>query len=160
MEFLPHVYLDHRGNFVYAPRQWESRLQCNVVSHWLSAFTEWSFGHSDHGNGLWCDKYISGCHRLCLYFLLLRKGLLRTFRVRKREDGFGLYKQATISWNVLWHPQNQQAFLWIVFIVSRRSCKQNLWDWNSVLVNTSHGSYDIKKSLTRYWTYVCECKIW
>ena len=28
--------------FVYAPSQWETTLQYNVVSHWLGAFTKWS----------------------------------------------------------------------------------------------------------------------
>ena len=28
-----------RGHFVYAPSQGETTLQCNVVSHWLGAFT-------------------------------------------------------------------------------------------------------------------------
>ena len=27
----------HRDHFVYAPSQWETTLQCNVVSHWLGA---------------------------------------------------------------------------------------------------------------------------
>ena len=27
-------------NFVYAPCQWETTLQCNVVSHWLGAYTK------------------------------------------------------------------------------------------------------------------------
>ena len=31
-----------RESFVYAPSQWEMTLQCNVVSHWLGAYTEWS----------------------------------------------------------------------------------------------------------------------
>ena len=31
-----------RDNFLYAPSQWETTLQCNVVSHWLSAYTKWS----------------------------------------------------------------------------------------------------------------------
>ena len=31
-----------RDHFVYTPSQWETTLQCNVVSHWLGAFTEWS----------------------------------------------------------------------------------------------------------------------
>ena len=26
---------------MYAPSQWETTLQCNVVSHWLSAYTKW-----------------------------------------------------------------------------------------------------------------------
>ena len=31
-----------KDHFVYAPSQWETTLQCNVVSHWLGAYTEWS----------------------------------------------------------------------------------------------------------------------
>ena len=31
-----------RDNFLYAPSQWETTLQYNVVSHWLSAYTKWS----------------------------------------------------------------------------------------------------------------------
>ena len=27
---------------VYTPSQWETTLQCNVVSHWLGAYTNWS----------------------------------------------------------------------------------------------------------------------
>ena len=27
---------------MYAPNQWETTLQCNVVSHWLGTFTKWS----------------------------------------------------------------------------------------------------------------------
>ena len=29
-------------DFVYAPSQWGTTLQCNVVSHWLGAYTKWS----------------------------------------------------------------------------------------------------------------------
>ena len=28
----------HRDRFVYAPSQWETKLQCNVTSHWLGAY--------------------------------------------------------------------------------------------------------------------------
>ena len=31
----------HRDHFVYEPSQWEMTLQCNVISHWLGAFTKW-----------------------------------------------------------------------------------------------------------------------
>ena len=31
-----------RDHFVYAPSQWEATLPCNVVSHWLGAYTKWS----------------------------------------------------------------------------------------------------------------------
>ena len=29
----------YRDHFMYAPSQWETTLQCNVVSHWLGAYT-------------------------------------------------------------------------------------------------------------------------
>ena len=31
-----------RDYFVHAASQWETTLQCNVVSHWLAAYTKWS----------------------------------------------------------------------------------------------------------------------
>ena len=30
----------HRDHVVYADRQWEMTLQCNVVSHWLGAYIQ------------------------------------------------------------------------------------------------------------------------
>ena len=30
-----------RGRFVYASIQWETTLHCNVVSHWMGAYTKW-----------------------------------------------------------------------------------------------------------------------
>ena len=35
------VYRDH---FVYAPSQWQTILHCNVVCHWLGAYTKRSLG--------------------------------------------------------------------------------------------------------------------
>ena len=35
-----------RDHFVYAPSQWETTLQRNVVSHWLGAYTKWSLYES------------------------------------------------------------------------------------------------------------------
>ena len=39
-----------RDHFVNAPSQWETTLHCNVVSHWLGAFTKWSL----QSNTIWC----------------------------------------------------------------------------------------------------------
>ena len=36
------VPLHGRDHFVYPPSQWETTLHCNVVSHWLGAYTKWS----------------------------------------------------------------------------------------------------------------------
>ena len=30
-----------QGSFLYAPSQWDTTSQCNVVSHWLGAYIEW-----------------------------------------------------------------------------------------------------------------------
>ena len=40
---IPHFrYTPISDHFVNAPGQWETTLQCDVVSHWLDAFTKWS----------------------------------------------------------------------------------------------------------------------
>ena len=31
-----------QGSFLYAPRQWETMLYCNVTSHWLGIYIKWS----------------------------------------------------------------------------------------------------------------------
>ena len=52
-----------RDHFVYVPSQWETTLHCNVVSHWLGAYTERS---------LMCTSMwlcLHGVHRY-LYILL------------------------------------------------------------------------------------------
>ena len=45
--WLRHLWQGHeainiRDHFVYTPSQWEMTLQCNVISHWLDAYTRWS----------------------------------------------------------------------------------------------------------------------
>ena len=35
--YLPYIFRDH---FVYATSQWETTLQCSIVSHWIGAHTE------------------------------------------------------------------------------------------------------------------------
>ena len=41
------AYHSCRDNSVYAPSQWDTTLHCNVVSHWLGAFTNWSLQPSE-----------------------------------------------------------------------------------------------------------------
>ena len=31
-----------RYHFVYVPCQWETTLHCNIISHWLGAYTKWT----------------------------------------------------------------------------------------------------------------------
>ena len=40
--FIDMQLLSCRDHFVYAPSHWEMALQCNAISHWLGAYTEWS----------------------------------------------------------------------------------------------------------------------
>ena len=41
--FLQIAHKTHcTDHYVYASSQWEMALHCNAVSHWLSAYTEWS----------------------------------------------------------------------------------------------------------------------
>ena len=35
-------HVTSRDHFVNAPSQWEMTLHCNLVSHWLGAYTKWS----------------------------------------------------------------------------------------------------------------------
>ena len=37
-----HFQCDNRAHSGYELSQWETTLQCNVVSHWLRPYTEWS----------------------------------------------------------------------------------------------------------------------
>ena len=38
---IGHLLYVCRDHFVNAPNQWETTLHCNVVSHWLGAYTKW-----------------------------------------------------------------------------------------------------------------------
>ena len=38
---LTKLYTYFWDHSVYAPSQWEMVLQCNAISHWLGAYTEW-----------------------------------------------------------------------------------------------------------------------
>ena len=39
---LKHDHHSARDHFVNVPSQWEMALHCNIVSHWLDAYTKWS----------------------------------------------------------------------------------------------------------------------
>ena len=35
-------YYSARDQFLHGPSQWKTVLQCNILSHWLGAYTKWS----------------------------------------------------------------------------------------------------------------------
>ena len=45
-----------RDHFVYVPSQWETMLQCDVIFHWLGAYTKWSL-HNNMGHVYINTKY-------------------------------------------------------------------------------------------------------
>ena len=53
-----------KDDFVFAPSEWETTLQCNVVSHWLGActtssmhvITDLQHTSSPYHTTLWCQK--------------------------------------------------------------------------------------------------------
>ena len=46
------------GIILHAPSQWETTLHCNLVSHWLGAYTKWSLNSLEH---LLRMKFMSTC---------------------------------------------------------------------------------------------------
>ena len=64
--FACFVVVIFRDHFVYAASQWETTLHCNVIYHWLGAYTIMD----------WCDLFsniLAGCFtgkQLLLYFFL------------------------------------------------------------------------------------------
>ena len=51
-----------RDHSVYVPSQWEMTLQCNVISHWLGAYTKWSLIYPKAKQTPLCDALPSGLH--------------------------------------------------------------------------------------------------
>ena len=45
------------AGIMYAPNQWETTLQCNVVSHWQGAYTKWSLHMWDTSIVIFSYKY-------------------------------------------------------------------------------------------------------
>ena len=54
-----------RDHIVYAPGQWETTLQCNIVSHWLSAFTKWPPASHCH------DVTLHWALSLCTWYFMI-----------------------------------------------------------------------------------------
>ena len=56
-----------RNHFVYVPSQWETTLHCNVVSHWLGAYTKWSMLFRIVSKGL-CKNWTEEIETFNYYF--------------------------------------------------------------------------------------------
>ena len=49
-----------KDHYLHALSQWETMLQCNIISHWLKAYTTWSLYHIEYKNGK-CGISIKFC---------------------------------------------------------------------------------------------------
>ena len=56
------IDVDYMDHYVYVPSQWETTLQCNVVSHWLGVYTKWSLRL---GSDLWLNCRPGSMYNWC-----------------------------------------------------------------------------------------------
>ena len=61
-----------RDHFLYAPSQWETTLQCNVVSYWLGPYSKWSLFDNYWSFAMACHWFCNRlpCKTLLTYTLL------------------------------------------------------------------------------------------
>ena len=69
--FVAQYYTFCRYHFVYAPCQWETTLQYNIVSHWQGTYTKWSLI-------LFCVLQLSHSHTVIVQLIYVYKLLLHT----------------------------------------------------------------------------------
>ena len=86
----------NRDHFVNAPSQWETMLQCNIVCHWLGAFTKWSL----HQVG----KYIHNSHLHSSFDAC-------KFGVTHCEIWFHNFPEVNDDWQIFIKPTESQMVL-------------------------------------------------
>ena len=64
--------LYNRNHFVYALSQWETMLHCNVVSHWLGAYTKWPL--LSYVTVLWRDPIVSSLGKYHGWWMIVHYG--------------------------------------------------------------------------------------
>ena len=110
-----------RDHFVYAPSHWETSLQCNVVSHWLGAYTKWSLGSLSLSTHWGRDKMVAISQttfsnafswmkmfefQLIFHWSLFPRVQLTIFQ-HSSENGLALNRPQAIIWTnadlIHWH---------------------------------------------------------
>ena len=81
MTIAPHTYHISMDQFVYAPSQWETTLQCNVVSHWLGAYTKLPADTGIEAQWHWGTQTRQPLIRLLLYDVNRRYALAYHMRI-------------------------------------------------------------------------------
>ena len=79
---------DHPGHGL---AQWETTLQCNVVSHWLSPCTGWSLHRTPHTTPLWVSYEVSVMGVLEEIHVITRQGTLCIGRANLQTQFYTLH---------------------------------------------------------------------
>ena len=112
-----------QGSFVNVPSQWEMTLHCNVVSHWLGAYTTWSLLLIiciwiyiilcvDH-NKIRCSQYHIMCYHACCL------SAIRLYLTHWGRDKMPAFFQMTFSNVFSWMKmfEFRLKLYWILFLM-------------------------------------------
>ena len=106
-------YCNCRDNFVNAPSQWETALQCNIVSYWLGAFIKLSLQLYHRFCVELCTKCmmtplpvacLASCHYLNQWLSIVN-WTLRNKSMKKKNQNTSIFIQDNICENITkkWH---------------------------------------------------------
>ena len=97
-----------RDHFVNAPSQWESTLQCNVVSHWLDALKNAPCYGCNYGTILTEVPFLQlrlfiYCHWINVYFEIIINNCDDTYIINTNHTLSKTMKtkQFTLKWKIL-----------------------------------------------------------
>ena len=83
--------------FVYALNQWETTLQCTVVSHWLGAYTKWSLISLIMLQGISAFPTCNGSLHMILHSLVITDHLLTISCFGMKSARFVRYTMYVVS---------------------------------------------------------------
>ena len=149
-----------RDHLVYAPSQWVATLHCNVVSHWLGAYTRWSLQRSTLHSTYFSSPFGSAQH-------LTSNTILSTSPKFTWRCGKYILPQIIIKLAKFWHrsaSQSHNAYLskrtpqWQGFnsLIRKTSfCKisrevSKAWDWVLTWSHCSELSHEPRQQCVRY----------
>ena len=115
---------------ICAHSQWETTLQCNIISHWQSTFTKWSLQLL-----AWCQTGNSPIPG----------------RAHSQNDPCSYWpgaKQATVQYLNQWLPI---PLMWLCIVLSRLSCCV----WQNWVLNSTRAPSQYKDRLIYVWRFPC-----
>ena len=103
LDILSLMFWAFRDHFVNAPSQWETMLHCNVISHWLDAFTK---------NDPWyCTRYVI-LYQMC-YFTGGKQTTLLNRKIFQAGWLFKLCLPVFYGFRILHNVWNTIGYKWL-----------------------------------------------